>query len=156
MAAIQCQRVVYIKASLACWTGWLYYSPPIICISHAPHPSHHSTRPADPRDGREKKAQQQEEVTSDPSSATVAEGGLKLRWTVEESAPDRITGHQAVVDGCTVYFLSRFDRVIHSYDSERKVWSTLPKCPHWKCSLAVVNGLLTTIGGEINYPDCEG
>ena len=98
---------------------------------------------------KEKKAQQQEEVTSDPSSATVAEEGLKLRWTVEESAPDRMTGHQAVVDGCTVYFLSRFDRVIHSYDSERKVWSSLQKCPYPDCSLAVVNGLLTAIGGGI-------
>ena len=98
---------------------------------------------------RENKAQQQEEVTSDPSSATVTEGGLRLKWTVEESAPDRMTGHQAVVDGCTVYFLSRFDRVIHSYDSERKVWSTLPKCPYPDCSLAVVNGLLTAIGGGI-------
>ena len=97
---------------------------------------------------REKKAQQQEEVTSDPSSATVAEGGLRLRWMVEESATEIKRG-QAAVDGCMVYFLSISERIIHSYDSERKVWSTLPKCPHWECSLAVVNGLLTTIGGEI-------
>ena len=50
---------------------------------------------------REKKAQQQEEVTSDPSCATVAEGGLRLKWTVEESAPVRMERGQAVVDGST-------------------------------------------------------
>ena len=97
---------------------------------------------------REKKAQQQE-VTSDPSSATVAEGGLRLRWTVEESAPKKMTRGQAVVDGCMVYLSAdqTDGRVIYSYDSERKVWSTLPECPHWEHSLAVVNGLLTAIGG---------
>ena len=98
---------------------------------------------------REKKAQQQEEVTSDSSSATEIEPeeGLKLRWAVEGLAPEDIRGQRAVVDGCMVYFLSLFKCIIHSYNSEKKVWSTLPGCPHRDCSLAIVNGLLTAIGG---------
>ena len=94
---------------------------------------------------REKKAQQQEEVTSDPSSATVAEGaavGTKFQKAM-------VRGH-AVVDGCMLYFLSLFKCTIHSYDSERKVWSTVPECPRYNCSLAIVNGLLTIIGGSFD------
>ena len=54
----------------------------------------------------------------------------------------------AVVDGDVAYFLHRYS-CICSYDSCSKIWRELPKCPHVFCSLAVVNGQLTAIGGYV-------
>ena len=46
------------------------------------------------------------------------------------------------------YFKHYQSKDVHSYNSEKKMWSILPQCSHGYCSLAVVNGLLTAIGGR--------
>ena len=47
------------------------------------------------------------------------------------------------------YFNRLHSKDVYSYDSEKQMWSSLPQCPYAYCSLAVVNGLLTAIGGDI-------
>ena len=72
-------------------------------------------------------------------------GGVRsihLRWRKSGRAPEKMQREAAVVDGRVVYFNR------HAYDSPTQQWSTLPQCPQSCCSLAVVNGLLTAIGGR--------
>ena len=72
------------------------------------------------------------------------EGPLSLSWRKCERAPCTMTGPSSVVDGHVAYLNSKD---VYSYDSEQQTWSSLPPCPHSYSSLAVVNGLLTAIGG---------
>jgi len=52
-----------------------------------------------------------------------------------------------VVDGNMAYFHHYWSDEVYSYNPEKQSWSSLPQCPYKLFSLAVVNGLLTTIGG---------
>ena len=61
-------------------------------------------------------------------------------------APSEMTRGAAVVDGNVAYFVN-WDGNICSYDSSSKRWRELPKCLYQYCSLAIINGQLTTIGG---------
>ena len=45
------------------------------------------------------------------------------------------------------YFNKYNSNDVYFYDSEKQMWSSLPQSPHSYCSLAVVSGLLTAIGG---------
>ena len=54
-----------------------------------------------------------------------------------------------VVDGNMAYFNDYNSNGVYSYDSEEQMWSSLPQSPHSYCSLAVVSGLLTAIGGGL-------
>ncbi len=51
----------------------------------------------------------------------------------------------ATVDGRVVYCQS--SKRIYAYSSQRDNWTNLPDCPTVNSSLAVVNGLLTAVGG---------
>jgi len=79
------------------------------------------------------------------------DGGVRnihLRWRMSGRAPEKMRRGSAVVDGRVVYFSSTWTSTVHAYDSLTQQWSTLPKCPQVDFSLAVVNGLLTAIGGR--------
>ena len=52
-----------------------------------------------------------------------------------------------VVDGNMAYFNNYNSNRVYSYDSDKQMWSSLPQIPYSYCSLAVVSGLLTAIGG---------
>ena len=70
---------------------------------------------------------------------------IKLKWSEGERAPDKIIRwSNAVTRGSTVYVKFAGSTTIFQYNEG---WSRLPDCPIGLCSLAVVNGLLTTIGG---------
>ena len=56
-----------------------------------------------------------------------------------------MSGKVAPVDRGVAYF-SGGDEVI-AYNSARNKWSELPKCPNNGFSPAMINGLLTAIGG---------
>ena len=76
---------------------------------------------------------------------------IKLRWMDGGRAPCEMCGNRAAVDGCVAYFNSGGHEVF-AYNSTSKKWSELPKCPNRGFSLAVVNSLLTAIGGKTsNY-----
>ena len=78
-------------------------------------------------------------------------GGVRsihLRWRKSGRAPEKMERGAAVVDGRVVYFSGHQSSTVHAYDSPTQRWSTLPECPQVDFSLAVVNGLLTAIGGQ--------
>ena len=80
----------------------------------------------------------------------VAVGGARitrLKWTRGNKAPCKINQwNDAIVDGHMIYF--RTGVVIYSYDKKTNSQYLLPECPYSDCSIAVVDGLLTTIGGK--------
>ena len=74
-------------------------------------------------------------------------GPLCLHWRKCGRAPGTMSKlSSCVVDGNMAYFNSN-SNYVYSYDSEKQMWSSLPQSPHSYCSLAVVSGLLTAIGG---------
>ena len=52
-----------------------------------------------------------------------------------------------VVDGNTVYVINSNTINIYSYDVICDSWSQLPDCAYKNCSMIVINGYLTTVGG---------
>ena len=58
-------------------------------------------------------------------------------------------GKVAPVDGGVAYFQSG-EHEVFAYNSTNNKWSELPKCPNRDFSLAVVNNLLTAIGGNMS------
>jgi hypothetical protein len=46
-----------------------------------------------------------------------------------------------------VAYFMRFDGEVCSYNVPRQKWSKLPRCPYWYSSIAIINSLLTAIGG---------
>ena len=86
------------------------------------------------------------------ASGTVASGGsIKLRWRDGGRAPCKMYGEASAVDGSVAYFQpGKFD--VLAYNSTTNKWSELPKYPNYGFSLAMVNSLLTAIGGKTsNY-----
>ena len=74
-------------------------------------------------------------------------GPLCLHWRKCGRAPGTMSKPSSVVDGNMAYFNPLHSNHVYSYDSEKQMWSSLPQSPHSYCSLAVVSGLLTAIGG---------
>ena len=63
------------------------------------------------------------------------------------SAPYKMARGAAVVDGNVAYFMNYAGQTC-SYDSSTRKWNEFPNYPYWYCSLAVIKGLLTGIGGN--------
>ena len=85
------------------------------------------------------------------ATATAAEKDItKLRWKEGKRAPERMTRGAAVVDGNTVYINSHVSHKVYSCQmtSEGLLWSTLPDSRYECFSLAVIDGLLTCVGGS--------
>ena len=86
------------------------------------------------------------------SGATASVGNIELRWSDGGRAPCKMWGGVATVDGCVAYFRCapvEKEVPVYSFDSTSQKWSALPKCPNYGFSLAVVNTLLTAIGGKM-------
>ena len=74
---------------------------------------------------------------------------IKLAWREGKKAPFAYARYcDAVVDGSKVYFRGGM-RGLFTYNISDNSWLQLSNCPFSYCSLAIVNGQLTTIGG---YP----
>ena len=89
----------------------------------------------------------------------MAEGGgdqpwiqFKLTWERRGEAPRSIAKGAAVANGNWAYFNSEFSNDVLAYDSENNDWSKLPECPQSDFGLAVVNNLLTAVGGLSDTP----
>ena len=91
--------------------------------------------------------QRQEEM--EVSGIAASRGRIKLKWIDGGKAPRKMIGEVATVDGRVAYFLPEdlMSRFTFAYNSATNKWSELPKCPNYGFSLAVVNRLLTAIGG---------
>ena len=57
------------------------------------------------------------------------------------------------VDGNTVYVTRRSTHRVWAYDLKEDKWTRLPDCPQLVVCLAMVNGLLTAVGGSTSDGD---
>ena len=91
---------------------------------------------------------QQEPV--DTRQTTVAAGlkdVSKMRWREGKNAPRAMIRGAAVVHGNTAYFSPSSSRKVYSYHSTKDKWFQLPdNCTEY-IGLAVIDGLLTSVGG---------
>ena len=80
-----------------------------------------------------------------PPFTSREEGVIRLNWTQGRKAPCKMS--KSVVNGSVPYFRPDGTRQVYSYISTTDTWSRLPDCPIKYTTLAVVNGLLTSVGG---------
>ena len=73
---------------------------------------------------------------------------LKLTWKKCRNAPRPMLKGAAVAHGSVGYFNSKYYHDVFAYDSEKDDWSKLPECLQRGFGLAVINNLLTAVGGE--------
>ena len=84
------------------------------------------------------------------SGAATSGGSIRLKWRDGGRAPYKMYGEVAAVDGSVAYFGSAVPSLLYSvfaFNSANSKWSELPTCPYRGFSLAIVNSLLTAIGG---------
>ena len=74
---------------------------------------------------------------------------IHLEWTIESKrAPCGMTSHcNAVVHDDIVYFQPADTNSLYAYNTQNDTWKQLPNCKNRGCSVAVVNKLVTVIGG---------
>ena len=73
----------------------------------------------------------------------------KQCWSPGRNLPKEMVRGDVAVDGDVAYFMSK-DGTLYKYDSTvdpQEAWHQLVKCPHESSCLAVIDGLLTAIGG---------
>ena len=87
--------------------------------------------------------------------AVSGSSSIKLMWRDGGKAPRKMYGEVATVDGSVAYFRPEdlMLRPVYAYNSATNRWPELPECPKYGFSLAVINSLLTAIGGKT--PDHE-
>ena len=99
--------------------------------------------------GRE--LQQMKLLPPQEATASAAEKDIsKLRLEEGKKAPEEMRRGAAVVDGNSVYINPGDSNKVYScqISSRDQEWSTLPSSHYHTFSLAVINGLLTSIGGR--------
>ena len=76
-------------------------------------------------------------------------GKIRCREEKRARAPEAMMRGAAVVHGNTAYFRLGNSARIYSYETSLRTekWSTLPDNPNADCSLAVIDGNLTSVGG---------
>ena len=74
---------------------------------------------------------------------------LKLTWKTHRNAPCEMVRGTAVAHGNFAYFCS-WGRDVFGYDPEKDDWSKLPECSQFDFGLAVINNLITAVGGVVN------
>ena len=95
---------------------------------------------------RQRGGQRQEE--GEASGAATSGSSIKLRWRDGGRAPCNMSGEVSAVDGSVAYFQPVGSKSAFAYNSTNNKWSELPECPNSYVSLAMVNSLLTAIGGK--------
>ena len=73
----------------------------------------------------------------------------KMIWREGNKAPERMERGAAVVDGNTAYFKPALSFSVYSYQNilGNEQWSRLPENCNVRFSIAVIDGLLTSVGG---------
>ena len=95
---------------------------------------------------------QLQQVTTDillPTVVTVPAAIRQMTWREGKKAPEKMKRGAAVVHGNTAYFTPFDTRKIYSYQNiqREEQWTRLPDNPNKEFSLAVIDGLLTSVGG---------
>ena len=90
------------------------------------------------------------EKTQTATAVSVAQKDIsKMTWREGKKAPERMFRGAAVVHGNTAYFRPGGSSRVYSYQNilGNEQWSRLPDNPNKDFSLAVIDGLLTSVGG---------
>ena len=95
---------------------------------------------------RQRGGQRREE--GEASGAAASGGSIQLKWRDGERAPHWMWGEVSAVDESVAYFRPGDSKSVFAYNSTNNKWSELPQCHNFYFSLAVVNSLLTAIGGK--------
>ena len=77
-------------------------------------------------------------------------GRMQLHWREGGHLPSVMNRGASAVDHRVAYFNCSGHGCVYAWDLRSEQWSTLPECPQTCFSLAVVNGLLTAIGGTLS------
>ena len=88
--------------------------------------------------------------TTMAAEAAVAQKDIsKMTWKEGKNAPEKMWRGSAVVHGNTAYFRPGGSNKVYSYQNilGKEQWSQLPDNPNKGFSLAVIDGLLTSVGG---------
>ena len=88
--------------------------------------------------------------TTMAAAAVVAQKDIsKMTWREGKNAPEKMQRGSAVVHGNTAYFRPADSNKVYSYWNilGKVQWSQLPDNPNSGFSLAVIDGLLTSVGG---------
>jgi hypothetical protein len=102
------------------------------------------------KDGQLHKLEGQLLLRSKDKNHQEAAGKVKLAWREGKKAPFtyvRLCDAVTVVECSKVYFQGNIDQLF-TYNISESSWLKLPKCPFRNCSLAILNGQLSTIGGQ--------
>ena len=75
---------------------------------------------------------------------------IALKWETRSKAPDTMRRGTAVVCGNVAYFNSYATQSVYAYHVDEDKWSRLTDCTHENFGSAVINRLLTAVGGENN------
>ena len=95
---------------------------------------------------------QQQPVTTPHTAVAAAQKDIsKMTWRKGKNAPEIMYRGAAVVHGNTAYFRPAVSTKVYSYQNihGQEQWSQLPDNPNQNCGLAVIDGLLTSVGGYI-------
>ena len=98
---------------------------------------------------------QQKSVTRSQRMMVAAQKDIsKMIWREGKNAPEKMYRGAAVVHGNTAYFRPCGSNKVYSYQNilGKEQWSQLPDNPNKAFDLAVIDGLLTSVGGDNNGP----
>ena len=72
-----------------------------------------------------------------------------MKWQKESKAPEKMRRGSAASDSNVAYFNSYRSSRVYSYDSDTRKWHRLPDAPHTHFSVAVVQHIITMVGGQL-------
>ena len=102
----------------------------------------------------QEREKQQQLQCSEQQNAGKMKGDIRLKWTKCEGevAKSYMIKGSSAVNGNLVYFNSDNSESVYAYSSDSQTWTSLPSFPYPQTTLAIVNNLLTGIGGWCGRP----
>ena len=76
-----------------------------------------------------------------------------MRWETLGRVPVWMTRGATAVNGNIVCVTQEYTHCVWAHDLKEDKWTRLPDCPQCSAGLAMVNGLLTAVGGKTNDGD---
>ena len=99
---------------------------------------------------REREIQEEPNIKQEQKrleASNTAVDTIKLNWRQCTKAPRGMARGSATVDGSMAYFIPAGSRTVQAYETDKEVWSQMPEYHCEYFTLAIVNGLLTAVGG---------
>ena len=110
-------------------------------------------QPLEQQDTASRHQPQQQPVTTPHTTVAAAQKDIsKMTWREGKSTPEKMLRGAAVVHGNTAYFRPAYSTKVYSYQNihGQEQWSQLPDNHNRSFGLAVIDGLLTSVGGYSN------